>query len=140
MRFEIEPDQGAGPVRFGMTRDAVRSVLAAPYEPFRKRREDEELSDAFHSLGVVVFYQPPGVCTAIEFDNSQPTYDGRVLLGEPAAEIIAWIKSLDHGAWTDVGSTISSRLGIGIYAPADAVETVIAFARGYFDDRVNAPR
>jgi hypothetical protein len=139
--YEIEPYAGVGPIRFGMSIAQVRQVLAAPVESFCKSETTELPTDSFDTLGIHVYYKLPGICTAIEFGNSQvnPTFQGRYLLNALYYEVKDWFRETDPDIDLDNSGLTSFKFGIGLYAPTvsknqnQLIEGVIVFEKGYYD-------
>lgn len=139
MRFEIAGYRAAGPIAFGMSRDEVRAGLRAEATPFHKAAGDEEESDQFPALGIVVYYEPPGRCEAVEFGGgaAEPLFAGRSLLGMPYPDVLDWWGGLDPACYERSGVVIAPRLGVSVWAPAGAarvVKSALAFKRGYWHD------
>lgn len=141
MRFDIRPYEGAGPVRFGMTRAEVRAAVAAPSEEFRKSAGDELPTDAFDTAGLHVYYKRPGVCEAVELAApAVPVLEEQFLLRQPYAALRRWFEAHDKTVETDESGLTSFRYGVGLYAPqadsnpAAPPEGVIVFEKGYYGD------
>ena len=140
MKLPIRSHVGVGPIRFGMSREAVRSVVATPVRSFLKSPSSRVPTDAFDAAGIHVFYRQDGDCEAIELASpAEPTYEGQALLGRPYHEVRAWLRSLDDSLEEDDAGLTAFRLGFGVFAPAassDAekpVEAVIVFEAGYYE-------
>jgi hypothetical protein len=138
MDYEIEPYVGAGPVRFGMTRDQVRKVLDSEVRPSKKSSSDIP-ADFFPLLGIFVDYKPPGMCQAVEFAGpASPTFEGQHLLGRPYGAMQRWIATIDPEVLLDDAGLKTKKFGFGLYAPAVSkgperpVEGVLAFDKGYY--------
>jgi hypothetical protein len=78
--WTIRAQKSVGPIKFGMSRDEVRSVLAQPFTPFQKG-EGEEPTDAFDTLDLHVFYRD-GLMEAVEFWNAANVWLGGHRLGD----------------------------------------------------------
>lgn len=140
MIFEIEPNVGAGPLTFGMTVDAVRKALDAPFVSFMRTPDDDYPTDHFESLGVFGVYDTAGILVAIEFARpAQPMLDGNDLLATAFVETTAILRAIDPAIEVEADGAIAFGPGISLYAPAapdepDApCESVMAFAEGYYD-------
>jgi hypothetical protein len=140
MEFPIQTHIGAGPLRFGMTRDQVETVMGAKPRRFRRAPGSTE-SDQFVGAGVLVYYDAEGRCEAIEMTaEAAPTMDGRALVGLPFQELLDWARGVDPDLETDGAGLTSRRLGVALYAPSarkqprDPVEAAMAFRPGYYDD------
>jgi hypothetical protein len=139
MGFPIHTYVGAGPLRFGMTREEVQAALGSTPKRFRRTPSGSE-SDHFTDGGVLVYYDHDGRCEAIEMDSrAAPNVNGRALVGLPFRDLLEWFTAADPGIETDGAGLISRGLGIALYAPAarkepdDPVEAAMAFRRGYYD-------
>jgi hypothetical protein len=141
MEFEITPYVGVGPIALGMTRSEVRRRLEAPVEPFMKSQTGAAPTDAFDTLGIHAHYDSDERCEAVEFGRllTRPTFRGQQLLGQPFAEIHAWLQTIDPDVDSDSSGLTSLTFGFGLYAPSalddpqSPIEGVIVFKRGYYD-------
>lgn len=139
--YTIDPYIGVGSIRFGMSIEEVRQVLAAPVQTFWKSETSEIPTDAFDTLGIHVYYKLPGICVAIEFWGSQanPTFQEQSFLKRPYRELEAWFREIDSDIEVDNSGLTSFKFGIGLYAPGDLynpyqlVESVIVFEYGYYN-------
>jgi hypothetical protein len=68
--WRIVAQQSVGPIKFGMTRSELREILAQPYNAFRKGIDAAELTDAFDTLDLHVFYND-GKVEAVELWNTE---------------------------------------------------------------------
>ena len=90
---EIHPREGLGPVRFGMSREAVRAALDEAPTPYQKTPEAKHAADAFEQTGLHVHYRGPA--PAVEFVEGFAAPDVRFTLGDlhpldaPAEEVLA---------------------------------------------------
>jgi len=139
MRMDVNSYVGAGAVRFGMGREAVRAAMGAAHTCFKRVPTATE-SDAFDGEGVHVEYDVDGACVSVEmFSPSVPMFQGRRLVGVPYREVRDWLRSQDPAAEEDGAGITSRALGVGVYAESAAkasdepVESAIAFCRGYYD-------
>ena len=78
--FSIEPGQGVGPVRFGMTKDEVSRLFTYVYRSFFKSRDDRYRSDQIEAVGLIVHYDSDGVVEYIEAIPRPPYADVSLLL------------------------------------------------------------
>lgn len=138
MLLPIEPYVGIGPVKLGMSVSEVRGVLKGEVDSYMKSDSDALPSDAFDSVGVHVYYKPPGVCEAVEVASpAVPIFRGRPLLDRHFDEVRKWFEEMDGAVELDESGLTSYKFGIGLYAPGanaagSVVETVIVFERGYY--------
>ena len=138
--FSINPYVGAGDLRFGMTRDAVRKEVGGAFEVFRRGPEDALDSEVFDGDGIYVYYDPNDLCEAIEFSGpANPTLFSARLIGQPLDGVLAYLKKYDSTVSVDESGATAYAIGVGVYAPAVTkesgcvVESVIVFRRGYYD-------
>jgi hypothetical protein len=93
--YKVIPLVGVGPVRLGMTREQVRRAMPGPCEPFRKGRDDEHETDAFHDSSFQVFYGGEGPTVEFIELSSDPgvraLYGGLSVFETPADEVVARI-------------------------------------------------
>lgn len=141
MIYRIEPYVGVGPIRLGMTREEVQTMIVAPREPAMHRGR-EKPGDFFPTLGIFVDYRAPGVCEFVEFARDSPcspTLQGQVFLGQPYRVARAWFEAYDPDLETGGAGLISRQFGIALYAsaaekvPDESVEAVAVFEKGYYD-------
>jgi hypothetical protein len=134
MVFEIRANEGAGDLRFGMTRQEIRETIGRPFETFFKSSTSEMETDSFDNDSIHVFYKRPGLCEAIEFyPPANVSLHGRPLLGRPYDEIAGYLREIDPSAEEDDVSITSYQHGVGVYGPSTEVESVIAFEREYYN-------
>ena len=140
MIFQIIPNVGAGPIRFGMTQAEVRRAVGNQATPFMKAPSSAHPTDAFRGEGLQAFYKVTGFCEALEFGSpSKPMLDGNVLLGMPFYQAEQLIRRLDPLTTKDENGLRSLRLGVALYAPSHGedssaeVEGVFVFEPGYYD-------
>lgn len=133
--WEIDPHMGVGPVRFGMDRHQVRAVIDSPSKEFQ-RTSASIPADRFIDPDIFAFYDAQGSLMALEFAD-QDVRIGKLKLGvTPAKRLCREILSLDPEAEIEAGGFTSYRLGVGIWTEsdlADPPQSVIVFARGYYD-------
>ncbi len=145
MPWEVEPHSGVGPIRFGMTRDEVRQAVGTEVREFRRWKE-KVASDYFESLGIFVYYRPPGLCEAVKFARrsiikgaTAPVFATETFLGKPYRTMRQWFEERDPLLVTDGAGLTSRALGMGLYAasaeksPDEPVESLIVFETGYYE-------
>ena len=139
-RYDIRAYEGILDCQFGMTIAQIHTILGFPESSFKKAPTSECPTDAYDRLGFHIFYKALGVCNAIEmFSPAQPTFNNRLLIGQPFSELKNWIQAIDSNVEVDEVGLISYQLGFGLYAPFagespnDPVESAIVFERGYYD-------
>ena len=71
MDLQLVPYERLGPIRLGMRRDEVRTVIPSRVEAYQKTPTSVALTDAFSEEGIHVFYNNEDVCIAIEVSSRQ---------------------------------------------------------------------
>jgi hypothetical protein len=136
----IAPHKGAGPVAFGMSRDAVVRVMGGLGYRSQLRTPNKYAlpADDFERLGVAVMYDEYGQCNAISVgrhDVVDLEYDGYHLFDYSAADVRRWAKAKDPSLDPKDGFT-SELLGLGMWAdwidepdlePADVAKPAMSF-------------
>jgi hypothetical protein len=120
----------------------VRTLLNSSFQSFKRSKEDPYPCDYFGELGVFAYYNRNGLLKALEFAMpAEPLLDGIRLLGMGFSAARDILKSIDPNVEEDeTGGATSFQAGVGIWAPhtkddpMDPCESVITFARGYYDD------
>lgn len=93
--YEVIPHVGVGPVKLGMTRQDVRTVMPGPCESFLKA--GEILVDAFHDCGFQVFYAEGETGPTAEFIELSARFDFRAIyrgidiFATPADQVLAHV-------------------------------------------------
>lgn len=143
MNLTMVPYQGVGPIKFGMTREAVRKAAGEPVHPFRKNMFSLTDTDEFTKARVHVFYEAVNdTVEAIEiWQPARPTLGGETMLDKPIDQLRHELLETDPDLMEEtVGELRSDRLGLCVWAPtADAdpgrpARSVMAFCRHYWDD------
>ena len=138
MEWKIESFQSVGPLRFGMSREAVRRATGAPV---REVLKSDSLIDVFENLLIHVYYGADGGVEFVEFGGGlvSPTFEGRLLLANSFEELRRWLRTLDSQLEEDSDGLRSRKLGVALYAPAGEEEPerppegASAFAAGYYE-------
>jgi hypothetical protein len=142
MEFVIRPYESVGPIKLGMTKEEIRTVM--PEKPEDSHSFRGPYTDSFQKSFLFAYYtKEDGVCEAVEFGEPIiAIFEGKPINGIPFAEAKNWLECFDNEMKFEryVGVT-SFKLGIGLYAPnydeeqePDAhVEAVIVFRKGYYD-------
>lgn len=93
MKLDLQPRQGAGPIRFGLPRGEVRAILQSTPEPFEKA-EGSPLSDAFFDGRLKVHYDAADKACCVEIGaggEPDPVFDGVRVLAVPAPAVVAHV-------------------------------------------------
>ena len=131
MDFSITPHIGAGDLRFGMSRAAIRALFLETAKQFF--RADTEDTDYYSSLGLFVIYDGAEQCVALEFARpAHVSLDELDLLALSKKDAVARFKT-EPNFEKDASGYTSHHFGIGAYyeKPKHA-ESVIAFSKGYY--------
>ena len=140
MEFIIHPRQGIGPVRLGMSRQEIRTILGVPPDTFRQNQFADTDTDYFVSIGIMADFDAGERCNFITaVSEARPTFQNRPIVGVPHDQCEAWFRQLDPGLEVGDVGLISRKLGISLYTssvkkcPSGPVECVHVFADGYYD-------
>jgi hypothetical protein len=143
--FEIQTHQGAGPIRFGMTPDEVRTILGVKFKSFKRAPDSEYPCDHFFGLECFVYYSGNGRTEAVEFVTpAEPLLNGTNLLTLGFSDLVTYISKIDPQVSIENDGFTSENLGVGAWAPnADdepelPAETIIVFVPGYYDETTRA--
>ena len=128
MRFDAVPTVSVNGVKFGMSREKVRSLLGVATE-FYKGKDAVNTTDNFKFCHVA--YDENNKCEAIEiFYESEVYVNGTLIFPtdfETAKKVIEDLEEDDDGL-------ISISKSIGIYAPYDDMESIVFGKEGYYSD------
>ena len=128
MRFDAVPTVSVNGVKFGMSREKVRSLLGTAAE-FYKGKDAVNTTDNFKFCHVA--YDENNKCEAIEiFDESEVYVNGSLIFPtdfETAKKVIEDFEEDDDGL-------ISISKSIGIYAPCGDMESIVFGKEGYYSD------
>ena len=143
--FVGTPFEGVGPVRFGMSREEVRSQLGPNFEADCTALSSSA-REAWFDRCVCVEYDSDERCCAINV--SQPcglVVHGTYLGGMSAQDLVRWVESVDASARQDADGITSHVLGICVWvAPSQEhepeelecpglwVPCILMFARDYW--------
>ncbi len=145
MAYDIKPHSGAGPIRFGMTRDDVRAAVGAEVREFRRGQQKDGPDDLFPTLGFFAYYGASGTCDAVEFSRlAFPTLHSQGFFDRPYTAVRRWLRTLDPTLEETSDGLRSYQLGIALSAPGandlpddelaeedeDILESVLAFDHG----------
>ena len=128
MKIDVIPTVSVNNVKFGMDREAVRSLLGSA-EEFYKTADDTNATDDFGFCHV--FYDDNDQCEAIEIFNEAEVYVNGTLLFPVDLDSAKLI--IDDFLQDDDG-LISYSKSIGIYAPYGDMESILFGKEGYYDE------
>jgi hypothetical protein len=132
MKFNLEPYEGAGCIRFGMKRPQLHKLLVAP-ERSRKMRSGE-IEDRWQDY-MVRYSQDAEEVVEIEFkDNASVECKGINVFTDPDA--FRKLVSLDGEALLGTGTVVLLNLGISTWNLDDlsSPRSLCLFCRGRWDD------
>ena len=115
-------------IKFGMSRSEVRTVLGGKCREFKKSKFSKNTTDDF---GIChVFYTQEDKCEAVEvFSQCEVSVDGTVIFPVSISAVREQIDDLKE----DIGSYISKKLSVGIYAPDGTPESILFGSAGYYE-------
>jgi len=115
----IDPYKSVGEIKFGMTREEVRSLLGEPSTIFYKGLNTQSPTDAYDNIGVHIYYHhPSGYCQALEFfEPSQLLLAEKQLFKLSFANLREWLSSQDPELEIDDEGLTCFKYGLGLYAP-----------------------
>jgi hypothetical protein len=132
--WEITPYEGVGPLRFGMTRSQVRSLLGGKVTTFRKGPYASTDTDAYDELGLHLHYDNGDRLECIEAWGSCPIYYKQAsLLNAGTQEALERLAGLGLSSRYDDGYFLDDG-GFALYAPDDVVKAVTVYRREYYDE------
>ena len=67
--YVFKPQKSVGPIKFGMTKAAVRKAIASPFVGTNYKDDAQNLADDFETLGIRVLYKN-GKCYYVQFTNA----------------------------------------------------------------------
>jgi hypothetical protein len=142
MDFIIAPYEGAGSIKFGMTRSEVQHL-------FQNHKKDEfdrlgEPWDLFDDLWLQVAYSYdfPHRCRAVMMEKPiSPIFEGRKLLdGTSLEDLRIWLSSMDDSLEIATEAVKSNKFGIVLSTEDywdlshEPPTSVLVFEQGYYDD------
>lgn len=139
--MDIRYHEGVGHLRFGMDFSEVRAALGVNFSNFKRNEEDAYPCDHYASLGCFVYYSDThGLVDSVEFyAPAKLTIDGVDLFRTSAPDLLRKIEEADPSLEIESDGFTSRQLGIGAWyprieeEPMSPAESVIVFARGYYD-------
>ena len=112
MRYTLTPGEGAGSLRFGMSREDVHARLGEPDEQ-GEWPDVGESEDEWEDDGIAVVFDAEGTCVEIAlFPPATVSVRGVHLLGEADGDAAEALRGLDPECGEQDGVIISSALGL----------------------------
>lgn len=137
--WEVEPGAGIGPMRFGMTRAELRTLLG-PSRGFRRGWYSEHLTDQLDDGLVMLTCSPQDGLYLIEIPDPHGVVYRGVPLDGSAAEVMAALRRIGVDVVEDSSGCTFAAGAAALYVPSpepDAqVEAVTAFGPGHTMDGV----
>lgn len=132
--WDIAPYEGVGPIRFGMTRSQVQSLLGGSVSTFRKGPYASTDTDAYDQLGLHLHYDKGDRLECIEAWGPCPIYyQGASLLNANIQAVLERLAALGLSSRYDDGYFFDDA-GFALYAPDDVVKAVTVYPKGYYDE------
>ncbi|MFF2092525.1 hypothetical protein [Paenibacillus sp. NPDC058174] len=129
---------GVGPIKFGMTKKEIRSVISSDVKEFKKTPTSETLTDVFDFCHV--YYKQDDTCEAIElFEPAIPIFNNEKLIGVSFKEVKKLFLQLDKDVEIEETGLTSIKYGVALFVPSlsrsekEPVEGVFLFEQGYYD-------
>jgi hypothetical protein len=140
-RWEIHPFEGIGPIRFGMARSQVRSILGNDFKVFKKGPFAANTTDAYGEHGLHFFYDTADQLECIDAFAKCPIYYRNVrLLNGPAGDILRELSELALSPREDeYGGLCFDSGGFVLSLSDDRVEAVTVYRKGYYDEALEGP-
>ncbi len=126
-KWRLRPLVSIGPIKFGMDRAKVREQFPGKYTEFKKNKFSKNTTDVFGS--VHVYYSPENCVEAVEiFGGVEVELDGKIIFPSELKYLRTAIPDLTMDG--DIYMQINK--SIGVYAPNESVESVLAGCKGYY--------
>ena len=133
-RWDIAAYEGAGPLRFGMKRSKVRSLLNKRFSTFMKGDDAASLTDACETLQLHLYYDTSDRLICIEAFGTCPIYYQHVpLLKGSKNQVLDQLAATGLSMRFDDGYFFDEA-GFTLYAPGESVEAVTVYQKGYYDE------
>ena len=131
--WDIVPFEGLGPLRFGMARTEIRTLLPYRYREFAKVIGTSQTTDAYDDPGLHLYYDDGNQLEFIEaFEPADPVFEGIHVLSPDRGAVLEQLKGLGYHARYDDGGYFLDNLGFTLYAPGETIEAVSVFRKGYY--------
>ncbi len=129
----VRPWEALGDLRFGVSRDAVRSLLGDQFRSFKRTPKAKTLTDEYENLGLQLSYDEDDKLEFIEaYPPCMPTYQGIELFGELTL-VLRQLEAAGHMLKADDVGYSCEQLGFALFAPMQTIEAVSVYRRGYYD-------
>jgi hypothetical protein len=122
-----------GEIRFGLSREEVRSKLSVAFQSFKKTPLSKNETDAFNSLGLHIYYDDEGTVDFIEvFEPCQVCYADVLLLNQPTNEVLERLKSSGLASSYEDGSYFYYDHGFALIDEEGIVSGASFFCKDYY--------
>jgi hypothetical protein len=118
MKLVIEPRVAAGPIRFGMAREAVRAAIGGSVEAFHKNFGPRLLVDDFREANLHVFYREDDTAYAVEmWRGAQPMLKDINFFAVPYPWLLTALRGFDPDLVIEPSGAESLRLSLRLWKP-----------------------
>lgn len=126
-KWEIKPLISVGPIKFGMSRKDLHDLFEEKCKEFKKTKYSKNTTDDYGKFHV--YYTPDDLVDAVEiFEGIELTMNGNVIFPIKVSEIEKKITGIEK----DENSYTHIEKSIGIEAGADAIDSILIGAKGYY--------
>lgn len=116
--WNVIPFEKVGPLKFGMPRDEVRSILGSGFTTFQKVEGPRGLVDRYQGTGLFLFYNDDGGLRYVEAHKPCiPNYRGVSLKTNGADHVLSAMKAIGEIPRRDSLSYYYEHIGIMLYVP-----------------------
>jgi len=130
LKWEINPTISINGIKFGETKDKVRSTIGSEYREFSKSKFSKTKTDDFGFCHC--FYDAQGSLEAIEFFENISLNIGNTVV---FPSTFTMLKSIFDGFEFDGYGYINKKYSIGLTVDAnDNVESILLGSPGYYDE------
>jgi hypothetical protein len=133
--WNILPFDGAGPLRFGQTREEVRAQIGSDCTTFKKTPSSNSTTDSYEQLGVHLYFDCDGRLEFIEtFPPCEIVYRGVPVSRREVETTLAELRQSELQVKQEEDGYICEKAGFTLYVVDDVVEAVSIFPEGYYDE------
>ena len=126
-KYQVIPLSGFNDISFGMSRSQVHTLLGSPNREFFKSKYSKVSTDDYGDFHI--FYDKENSFEAVEFFEIDEVFDCKNGI---AAKDMLSSESHPYKFNKEDDGFIDPELSIGIYAPHDAIESVLFGAKNYY--------
>lgn len=126
-RWVLKPLISIGNIKFGMDREEVHRLFDEKCQDFKKSKFSQNTADDYGKFHV--FYTSENTVKAVEiFEDIEVELDGEIVFPIKTCQI----EKVLAGITAEDGSYTSVEKSIGIYAPEEEAESILAASEGYY--------